>query len=1384
MNNGNGTITLTLAVDGQGNVTGAVNDVSQSVGRMASETRSASGRMASDMDNIGSSFGRMVAAFTTGNLITSAIEKTIELLQRLKGKVEDSARYAAHVDTLGVAMHAVGNNAGYTSAQMDEYEKSVKRMGITTEAARQTLTQTAGAEMDVTKAAQLARVAQDAGVIGTINSSEAYMRMVQGIRSGETEILKTIGINVSFERSYQKLADSLGVSTTALSEHQKVQARQNAVLEYGINISGVYEASMTSTGKMITSMSRYYDELKLKFGESFAPSLGILIDNTTHRLKELLHWAEENKGAIAEFAKNMATIVNAGVNTIAHPIDTLGKVLISPFVGGEEDIAEENRQAEVEKKYNEMMAKKTEADRMKKMAEARRIRDKAEADALSAKAAEAEINQYNQFVVAFNDKIRAIEAGDTTLSAHEREIQKVRGEYEKLIEQYPKERSELEALERYHVQETRKRQEQADAIKATSDEFKALWQVWEHTPAEGPLVIGRTGEEMKAELDLSRLSLEMKLSEIDAQEKFYQITTGQAAQERTSILAQQLQLETDIYNKITEEGAVGDLARQQQLQRIVQINEKLLEQQKILNDSTAIGGATSALQEYARAAADIGSQTKNLVADMFKGMEDALVSFARNGKFEFRALADSIINDMLRIAIKQQITGPLSNVNYAELIGRGGSMLRGLFGGSGSTPAVEDNGLDTGNGVTGGSSVVAAGGGGGGSGSNWTSYLGGLGGGVGIAATVLYKMGQSYFGSGGTWNKHDSEQKYTMGGFNSIGAGVPMLLDYFTKGGLMGTAWKTTGAGVELGLNNGQLSAQQYLDQNRKKSWWRGTETAPTAYTDLDSQWSDFVARQYEGIRNAIKNQGSTIGMTITDEMLDAVNVEKIKIDMHGKSAEEQQKAIEAGFRDLNNQMIEKANPAIVNMERLGEDAVAAMERLTNLKLTNNALQMQILEAQNLQKTSEYMGLVNVQREHELVGLDASTQALQRYLWALQDQKKAVEDIYNAAGGKENLLIRSLRATGNDAEASLRELMANHYKERRDAEQSGLVDLAELDKVQTLERNKLISDIQTQANNNMLAAQQNYADQMTSIAREMENSVKISALNMIKELRTGPLSGLSPEAAYRQAQGLFATSSNASDIKMFVEASRAYNGSGPGFQSDLQAALNKLGALAGIGDNPTLDLAQKQLDQLEMIRQSTENTTSAVMSLAAMKDAQQAAAVAAALPSVAAAVTSTQAATTATAAAAVDYDAAMAAKAGGIAQSVMNYAVGLTSTSDSRWDLTKDGIINIGDAVVWQQIASGARKWSSLGLPAFAMGGDFNGGLRIVGEFGPELEATGRSRIFNADQTRNILSSGSADNREMVDELKAIKSELADVKRQLVAKLTDIESPLRRVVNK
>jgi len=50
-------------------------------------------------------------------------------------------------------------------------------------------------------------------------------------------------------------------------------------------------------------------------------------------------------------------------------------------------------------------------------------------------------------------------------------------------------------------------------------------------------------------------------------------------------------------------------------------------------------------------------------------------------------------------------------------------------------------------------------------------------------------------------------------------------------------------------------------------------------------------------------------------------------------------------------------------------------------------------------------------------------------------------------------------------------------------------------------------------------------------------------------------------------------------------------------------------------------------------------------------------------------------------------------------------------------------------------------------VPGYAAGGSFPGGLRIVGEHGAELEATGPARIFNAADTARMLS-GSSDATE------------------------------------
>lgn len=83
-------------------------------------------------------------------------------------------------------------------------------------------------------------------------------------------------------------------------------------------------------------------------------------------------------------------------------------------------------------------------------------------------------------------------------------------------------------------------------------------------------------------------------------------------------------------------------------------------------------GARDALVNYADEAANVYNSMGQMVGNAFRGMEDALVSFVTTGKLNFKDLADSIIQDMVRIAIQQSITGPLA--------GAIGGALGGMFG--------------------------------------------------------------------------------------------------------------------------------------------------------------------------------------------------------------------------------------------------------------------------------------------------------------------------------------------------------------------------------------------------------------------------------------------------------------------------------------------------------------------------------------------------------------------------------------------------------------------------------------------------------------------------------------------------------------------------------
>ena len=79
------------------------------------------------------------------------------------------------------------------------------------------------------------------------------------------------------------------------------------------------------------------------------------------------------------------------------------------------------------------------------------------------------------------------------------------------------------------------------------------------------------------------------------------------------------------------------------------------------------------LDAFEKSLTDVGSKMADVVIKGFKGMENALVDFVMTGKLSFKSLADSIIKDMIRIAIQQTIMAPFT------------SWFGGLFSGGGKS---------------------------------------------------------------------------------------------------------------------------------------------------------------------------------------------------------------------------------------------------------------------------------------------------------------------------------------------------------------------------------------------------------------------------------------------------------------------------------------------------------------------------------------------------------------------------------------------------------------------------------------------------------------------------------------------------------------------------
>ncbi|MBC7601957.1 MAG: hypothetical protein H7255_04755 [Ramlibacter sp.] len=102
-------------------------------------------------------------------------------------------------------------------------------------------------------------------------------------------------------------------------------------------------------------------------------------------------------------------------------------------------------------------------------------------------------------------------------------------------------------------------------------------------------------------------------------------------------------------------------------------------------------GASEAVRKYVEEATNNAAQIESALSGAFKGAEDALVSFITTGKADFKGLVNSILADLTRMAVKQQIIAPLAQSlgldPSGKSSGNGGlfGSIMGLFGKGGAS---------------------------------------------------------------------------------------------------------------------------------------------------------------------------------------------------------------------------------------------------------------------------------------------------------------------------------------------------------------------------------------------------------------------------------------------------------------------------------------------------------------------------------------------------------------------------------------------------------------------------------------------------------------------------------------------------------------------------
>lgn len=264
-----------------------------------------------------------VAMAVTGFTIFLAILKPVT--DQLMQMAAQGQQLAARVDAMTVGLGVIAKNAGQNLDFVMGKVADLQKTGITTQESLQSTMQFLTQGLPIENIEKLARAGQDMAVAFGVNSTETFSRFVYAITTGNAEVLRMVGINKTASQMQEEFAAKIGKTALQLTELQKRQAMVDGIMQEATSYAGLYEKSLESVGKKMTSLQRYTEEATLAFGEVLLPILAAQIDVLTALTKafEGLFVVMDKNAMVIKNGKPVFTDFGQAIFDIAKSIGEL-----------------------------------------------------------------------------------------------------------------------------------------------------------------------------------------------------------------------------------------------------------------------------------------------------------------------------------------------------------------------------------------------------------------------------------------------------------------------------------------------------------------------------------------------------------------------------------------------------------------------------------------------------------------------------------------------------------------------------------------------------------------------------------------------------------------------------------------------------------------------------------------------------------------------------------------------------------------------------------------------------------------------------------------------------------------------------------------------------